>query len=166
MSEQGFGGYVSRLRKQDKTPLDPYSHAYTLLSATDTKKSKEMHKIVDRDMLLGNIDNDELLRLYQAEMHSIANLASMADGDEELEPFYVLKHSALKAELSITRAHKGMERRMQDGFARHPGESAGFGSTLEGVGFGGGRQEGDGIKEKFGGFMSRMPRANEDMFLK
>jgi len=125
-----FGNYVNHLRRQDRTPVDPYSHAYGLMTSSEKRRPQDIHRIVDREMLLGNIDNDELLRFYQMEIHSIAKLGSMAEDDPELTPFFELIHSSLRGELSITRAHKGKERERQDGFVHSGGDMAGFGSRL------------------------------------
>lgn len=154
-----FDNYMGRLRKQDKSPNDAFAHAHSLMVPSDKKKPSDMHKLVDKDMMLGNIDNDELLQLYQAEIHSLTYLASMAENDPELIPFFDMKYAALRGELGLTRAHKGKERDSQDGFGRQGSIMPGYGSTLE---YGDHQEEG--LGKGLGGLAPSLPKPNADMW--
>lgn len=106
--------YMDEIRKGKFVPKDPFSHA-TMLIETEEEAVKLFSKIVEKQVILSNIDDDRMLRLYQNDAVLLTSLFSMANRakDGSLSEFFFAIYYGWRGELALTRTKDGLERKLQ-----------------------------------------------------
>ncbi len=111
-------------------PKDPYSHASHLISVED-KDVGTFQQLLNKHVLLGNVDSDELMRFYQTDVYFLTHFYQMSGRDEGLKNFFQIQYSAWVHEIALTRAKGGMERWLQSLLQTLPQKIPGYGKSLE-----------------------------------
>jgi len=92
-------------------PQDQFQHAAYLLEPSEMPQ--DFSQLVDKHLMLGNIDDDIVMRLYQNDIFYMTKLFEMAQRDPALQPVFNTLWAALLGEISLTRTKKAMERQLQ-----------------------------------------------------
>lgn len=121
----GFDTYIKQMRF---VPKDQYSHAYILLES-EPKDIQTFSELIHKHVLLGNIDNDRIMRFYQTDVHFLVNLFEMKNRDKGLNNLFNVIYTAWVFEVSLTRTKKGMERQLQ-AFVNQLQNVQGFGQQV------------------------------------
>jgi hypothetical protein len=110
--------YIRKSVEPNFIPRDPHSHAFSLLKPEKTPK--EIYEILTKDILLANISDDRLLRLYQREAQVLTRIFELMKRNErtqeELRRVFDVLFVSFEAELGLTRAKDGTERKLQNSF--------------------------------------------------
>lgn len=106
-------GYMESLRRSRAYPDDPYKHAYSLLDTDDEDIRLQFQKIVEKHVLLANISDDRMLRLYQNDVIILCQMLDMARREPQFANFFMKTYYGWRGELALTRAKEGMERKLQ-----------------------------------------------------
>lgn len=98
-------------------PQNEFEHKSSLTNVENPyEKERKVGKysiLVSKPHLLSNINNDELMRIYQRDAANLTHLMSMADRDSRLMPVFEVLSNAWQHELSLTRTKNGEERKHQ-----------------------------------------------------
>lgn len=116
------------IQKIKSVPKDQYSHAYFLISNDDISID-EFTNLINKHVLLSNIDNDRIMRLYQNDVHFLVNLFELQKRDNSLTNLFNVLYTAWVFEVSLTRTKKGMERQLQ-AFVNQVQNLQGFGQQI------------------------------------
>lgn len=109
-------------------PKDQFSHAYYLISNDDISID-EFTNLINKHVLLSNIDNDRIMRLYQNDVHFLVNLFELQKRDNSLTNLFNVLYTSWVFEVSLTRTKKGMERQLQ-AFVNQVQNLQGFGHQI------------------------------------
>ena len=112
MVENGIASYLRSTMKNRILPDDPFKHAYAILESDDDE-IHEFSKLAEKRVLLANISDDKMLRLYQNDMILLCQLFDMSRREDQLRSFFLKTYYGWIGELSLTRAKDGLERRLQ-----------------------------------------------------
>lgn len=104
--EQMLGKTFSRF-----LPQDQFQHAAYLIEPSEMPK--EFSELIDKHMMLGNIDDDIVMRLYQTDLFYLVKLYEMSIRDPALRPVFNTLWVGFLGEIAITRNKKAMERQLQ-----------------------------------------------------
>jgi hypothetical protein len=112
--ETDFDDYTQNTQFYSNNPDNQFSHAWQLINT----QRKQMHKdgfdfLFDPQILLGNIDNEKSLRLYQIDLFFLNNMFSCALNDPVMEHVFKPLWSNFKNEVRITSVIGGGERFLQ-----------------------------------------------------
>lgn len=102
-------------RKSRYIPKDPFSHASSLLDTSDEDEVAGFSALVRGEAMLANIGDDRMMRLYQNDAIILTHLFQMAQQMPELRQMFATLYFGWKAELCLTRAKNGAERKLQAG---------------------------------------------------
>jgi len=116
------------IQKIKSVPKDQFSHAYYLISNDDIT-TDEFVNLINKHVLLSNIDNDRIMRLYQNDVHFLVNLFELQKRDNSLTNLFNVIYTAWVFEVSLTRTKKGMERQLQ-AFVNQVQNVSGFGQQI------------------------------------
>lgn len=116
------------IQKIKSVPKDQFSHAYYLISNDDIT-TDEFTNLINKHVLLSNIDNDRIMRLYQNDVHFLVNLFELQKRDNSLTNLFNVIYTAWVFEVSLTRTKKGMERQLQ-AFVNQVQNVSGFGQQI------------------------------------
>lgn len=109
-----FGSYTQDMQKMGFSPDNPYGHAWGLINSPIKDIEKDnMHVLDDPQILLGDIDNEKSLRLYQMDLDYLTNFCQMAIIDEMWKGVFEVLWQKFKNEVRITSAMGGKERQYQ-----------------------------------------------------
>jgi len=122
--------FVSKSQRYRYIPTDAFSHASELLS-TDTKEATEFSELLNKHVLLGNIDSDELMRFYQIDAYYLTHFFAMGKRNSGMMTLFKQLFSAWIYEIALTRAKGGLERRLQSLLPSMPQVLRGFGQSFE-----------------------------------
>ena len=131
-----LANFMQEIQKGRIYQENPYAHAEMLL---DSEKEElggitaKFSSIVDKDIKLGRISNDELMRYCQKDADYLTNFLSMALREPALKIVFQVLYNSWRNEFILTRAKGGSERDLQSnvmgGLA--PGGAEGFGGSLK-----------------------------------
>ena len=115
-------------------PKDPFALAFGLID-TDDEGVRNASGIVDKNTLLSFVNKDELLRLYQNDVHILNALYTLSTHDDELKEVFNQLYYSWRGELGLTRTKDGIERYLQGsvsaaGTTTNPADIQGYGSGL------------------------------------
>lgn len=101
-------------------PTDEYSHKFGLITNQESRKIDNFEEFLSKELAIANIDDDRLLQLKAAHMRLVQiPLLQMKEECKDpklqvvLDDLFNWFHIAFISELKMTRAKKGMERRLQ-----------------------------------------------------
>jgi len=106
-------GYMESLKRSHIYPDDPYKHAYSMIDNDDDGSLVTFNKLVEKRVLLANISDDRMLRLYQNDVILLCQMLDMARREPQLQNFFLKTYYGWVGELALTRAKDGMERKLQ-----------------------------------------------------
>ena len=110
----GFGQYTQETQKMMFSPDNPYGHQYALISSqTKDVKKHGWRAIDDPQIVLGDIDNEKTLRLYQIDYSLLVSCCNMAQKDPMWESVFDTFWRKFKGELRMTSNMGGKERFFQ-----------------------------------------------------
>ena len=143
--------YVKHSKQIGNIPKDQFGHAFSLL-ARDETDIDDFQRLLQNHILLANIKDDKLIRLYQNDGLLLTSFYDMQRRYAPLSPIFKYLYYGWIMELGLTRIKDGKERILQ----AMPG--TGFQPTMDnrgGYGFEDVRQDeqnalGLGQKEKKG----------------
>lgn len=123
--------YANVISKGKYIPKDPFAHATMLIDA-DTDEVKKFNQLLERQILLANINDDKMLRLYQNDIRILTSLFSIVCREPKIEKFFFEQYYSWKGELALTRTKDGLERKMQAnvGGGYQPDNLSGFGEDI------------------------------------
>jgi len=140
---------MTNLAAGKERPHDPYGHAAGLIE-DDLEDIRVFSQLCSKQVMLANISDDKLLRLYQNDMILLTNLFDMARREPQLQPFFFVTYYGWLGELKITRAKDGFERWAQANVAatsiQPKGQIQGYGSDQQQQGQG--QQESTNVIQK------------------
>lgn len=114
MVDSGFGDYTQDVQRFANVPHDQFSHAHSLINPISKKMAKEGFDVItDPSVLLGNIDNEKSLRMYQIDVFFLTNMLSCALHDEMMQVVFEPLWTVFKSEMRITSTIGGLERAYQ-----------------------------------------------------
>jgi len=112
--QSGFGEYTQETQKLSYSPDNPYGHQYALISSQTKDVATQGWKVTDDpQIVLGDIDNEKTLRLYQIDYGLLVNCCGMAQNDEMWIPVFNVLWRKFKGELRMTSNMGGKERFFQ-----------------------------------------------------
>jgi len=126
--------YVKGVKKLKSVPDDPYKLSYALLESDEINIDEATFtSLINKHILLANLDNDRLMRFYQNDAYFITNLFRIAKKDKSLKPVFNTIYTSWLMELAITRAKKGLERQYQNPFGNRVSSKSlsGFGKDIK-----------------------------------
>lgn len=125
--ETRFGSYTQDMQRIGYTPDNPYGHAWGLVNSPEKKLEIDgFNTLNDPQILLGNIENEKSLRLYQRDLHFLTNMCSIAMNDEMFDMVFKTLWQVFKNEVRITSAMGGTERQYQAFHIPQVSKSRGF----------------------------------------
>jgi len=104
--------YLEQNRKGKTLPDDPFKHATNLMENEQENVAK-FTELVDKKILLANISEDRMMRLYQNDIVLLTELFDMAQREPQLKNFFCKIYYGWTGELSLTRTKDGTERKLQ-----------------------------------------------------
>lgn len=108
-------------------PQDQFQHAAYLIEPSEMPK--DFSELIDRHMMLGNIDDDTVMRLYQNDLFYLTKIYEMSVRDPALRPVFSTLWVAFLGEISLTRNKKALERQLQ-AFINALKSMAGYGRDI------------------------------------
>lgn len=132
--------YLTNMMKMQALPRNEYEHGAHLLQTEDfLEKDRgvavgKFSKLITQNVLLGNISNDQLMRLYQIDITLLTHMFDMAVREDALVPVFNVLYYGWVNEIQLTRTKEGAERKHQAtyGTAYSPKESLyGFGRDYQ-----------------------------------
>lgn len=129
----GVKEYLKELSRGYILPKDPYSHSFLLIESGEDEDIRTFAKIIDRQILLANISDDRMLKLYQNDAVILVELFDMARRDESIAPVFLMLYYQWKSELALTRVKDGTERKLQASVSGYKPDQAlgGFGEEFK-----------------------------------
>jgi len=112
MRDRDLASYMNELSKTKGRPDNPFGHAIQLLE-NEPGEVLDFSSIFDKQGMLAIIKDDRFVRLYQREINALIILYGLAKQDERLMALFKACRAQLFAELGITRAKEGEERKHQ-----------------------------------------------------
>lgn len=109
MDMQSFIGGVSSTKEK---PHDPFSHAASLMDE-DHNDISAFSQICSKSVILANVEDNKLLRLYQNDIIILTQLYSAALREPELRTLFLTIYYGWLGELKLTRAKDGLELKAQ-----------------------------------------------------
>ena len=128
LRERDLDSYMKEISMSKGSPDNPFAHATRLLE-NEPGEVLNFSSIFDKQGMLAIIKDDKYVRLYQREIASLITLYGLAKLDPRLMPLFMAARAQLFAELGITRAKEGEER-------KHQAALAGYRTNQELQGFG------------------------------
>jgi hypothetical protein len=110
---QEYANLIHTIRPR---PTDAFGHANSLVENERRKinfDDDEFYHLLDKDVLLGNIKSDEVLKCYQIEIQLLHHLFYMAKRDAGLRPLFNVYFYTFCDEIGLTRTKDGREREAQ-----------------------------------------------------
>jgi len=125
--ETRFGSYTQDMQRIGYTPDNPYGHAWGLVNSPEKKFEVDgFNTLNDPQILLGDIENEKSLRLYQRDLHYLTNMCSIAMNDPMFKTVFETLWQIFKNEVRITSAMGGKERQYQAFHIPQQNTSRGF----------------------------------------
>lgn len=110
----GFGTYTQYTQNYGHIPDNQYDHAWGLLNPPPKKIEKDgFDLLTDQTILLGNIDNEKSLRMYQIDLFFLSNMLALARNDPMMRYVFEPLWANEKMEIRITGTIGGTERSLQ-----------------------------------------------------
>lgn len=133
LRERDLESYMKEISKSRGSPDNPFGHASRLLE-NEPGEVLDFSSIFDKQGMLAIIKDDKYVRLYQREISCLISLYGLAKIDPRLMDFFKAARAQLFAELGITRAKEGEERKHQAalGGYRTAQDLHGFGEADQG----------------------------------
>ena len=112
--ESGFGDYTQEMQRVGYVPDNPYGHATSLLKSEVKDIDKEGFNVMnDPQILLGNVENEKTMRLYQIDLYILTNMCAVAQSDPVFKLPFQTFWQIFKNEIRVTSAMGGTERQYQ-----------------------------------------------------
>lgn len=129
----GLKDYFNELNKGYILPKDPYSHSFMLIESGEDEDIRTFARIVDRQILLANISDDRMLKLYQNDVNFLVELFDIARRDAAIASVFLMLYYQWKGELALTRVKDGTERKLQASVSGYKPDQAlgGFGEEFK-----------------------------------
>ena len=109
-----FSEYTQENQKLYYAPDNPYAHQYSLISSkTGDVETKKWDVIDDPQIVLGDIDNEKTLRLYQTDFRLLVECCGLAQKDPMFNIVFNALWRIFKGELRMTSNMGGKERFFQ-----------------------------------------------------
>lgn len=105
--------YFQHARDYRFSPKDPYSHATHLLNA-EPKSPGEFREMITKHVLLGNVNSDRMMRLYQNDITFLPLFFQLGQKDNQIKEFSDLIFNTWVFEVTFTRTKNGLERWLQN----------------------------------------------------
>ena len=114
----GLIDFARGIKTGNYIPKDAYSHASYMISADEQTDNydfdkSEFRKLINKHVLLANVNDDRMLRLYQNDVICLTSLFDMALREPRLQELFLELYFGWRAELSLTRIKDGKERTQQ-----------------------------------------------------
>ncbi len=111
-----MGGWRKNLKHMSYMPDNQFSHQYSLINPMPLDV-REFNQLLNQHVLLGAIDDNELMRYYQDDMVHLVNLFDMAKQDgkvgEAMEYVFNVLYWGWTGEIRMTAVKGGKERDLQ-----------------------------------------------------
>jgi hypothetical protein len=126
-SQDGFGDYTQEMQRIGYSPDNPYGHAWSLISSPKKNmKTSGLDVLNDPQILLGFIENEKSLRLYQMDIYYLTHMCNMGLHDPMFAHIFAPLWQNFKNEVRVTSAMGGSERQYQAFTNPQPPKSKGF----------------------------------------
>jgi len=123
----GFGDYTQEMQRIGYSPDNPYGHATYLISSPKKNIAKDGLDVMnDPQILLGFIENEKSLRLYQMDIYYLTHMCNMGLIDPMMAHIFAPLWQNFKNEVRVTSAMGGSERQYQAFHIPQPVKSKGF----------------------------------------
>lgn len=106
----GFEDYIGQVSTKKHKPEDPFGLASSVGLETDVGKVGELNQLINKLILMGNIDDNKLIRVYQKQLGILVRLCDMKRREPEIKTFFETRYYQIINEISMTRIKGGMER--------------------------------------------------------
>ena len=106
----GFEDYIGQASSKKPKPEDPFGLASSVGLETDVGKVGELNQLINKLILMGNIDDNKLIRVYQKQLGILVRLCDMKRREPEIKTFFETRYYQIINEISMTRVKGGMER--------------------------------------------------------
>lgn len=128
--DEPWGRYFGSAKDFAIIPKDPYAHASQLISV-DTRSPREFREMISKHVLLGNVNSDRMMRLYQNDIAFLTLFFSLGQKDNSIKEFSELLFGAWVFEVAFTRTKNGLERWLQNFTGSYPSfKPEGFGKGI------------------------------------
>lgn len=114
--DRGIDGYMEAMATSPSRPVSAVELSFRVLEQ-EPGEVKDFSSIFDKQGMLAIIKDDRFVRLYQKELSCLISLYGLSQIDTRLKPLFLSKRAQLFAELGLTRAKEGEERKHQAAFA-------------------------------------------------
>lgn len=132
--------FMKAIEKGAGTPDNAFGHQYKLLE-NEPSEVADFSNIFDKQGMLAILKDDKWISIYQREIACLINLYGLSKRDKRLGPLFKARRAKLFAELGITRAKEGEERKHQASLAGYRAQQGLQGYGEEGQGEGSGENQ-------------------------
>jgi hypothetical protein len=123
--------YFKESQKMGFRPDSPFTHGAYLLQADD-EDFATFQSLINKRVLLAFIETPVLMSYYQTDIRLLMAMFDIARREPAMRATFMVQYNGWVGELSMTRAMKGMERKLQANASGgyQPGQMSGM-SELE-----------------------------------
>ena len=120
--------YARETRESGRLPQNSNEHQYMLVTS-DNLRPENFREMLNKHMLLGNISNDQLMRLYQNDINLLTFLFDMGQKNKALKNIFEVLYASWVMEVRFTMVKGGKEREFHN-LPSMPRGSPGFGAQF------------------------------------